>query len=134
MYKRQVWRTLLPHAQAAICSADFRLAGNDPAADLRALGVRQVAITAGAGPIRWWESSDQHTFSASGRLQPPEVTAVDTLGAGDVLHGAFCWHAARGLAFADALAAASALASDRCAHVGLASWLTVLRTAQRWTP
>lgn len=124
---RPVWARLLPLTDVAVCSADFRLgdaAGGGPtAAALHAAGVRRVAITAGAGPIAWWDA-DART---SGRLQPPAVTAVDTLGAGDVLHGAFCFHTDRGLGFVDALAAASRLASDRCARRGLAAWLRALR-------
>jgi len=124
---KPVWARLLPLADVAICSAEFRFgdaaAGEPTAAALHTAGVSRVAITAGPGPIRWWDAA----AGAAGRLDPTRVTAVDTLGAGDVLHGAFCFHADRGLSFVDALAAASRLASDRCAHQGLTAWLRRLR-------
>nr|NLI49246.1 kinase [Propionibacterium sp.] len=124
---RPVWERLLPLTDVAICSAEFRVgdapAGGFAAAALHAVGVRRVAITAGAGPLAWWDADTR----ASGELRPPTVTAVDTLGAGDVLHGAFCFHAERGLGFADALAAASRLAAARCTRWGLNAWLRSLR-------
>lgn len=119
---RPVWAALLPLVDTAICSAAFRVADEPDAAATAAaalaLGVRRVAITAGPAPLHWWDAEGRR-----GRVAPPVVVAVDTLGAGDVLHGAFCLEAARGRGFADALATAAALAARRCAHPGLDSWL-----------
>lgn len=124
---KPVWAALLPLADTVICSADFRLGDAAPGAATASaaagLGTRRVAITAGADPIRWWDWAT----ATSGHVRTPSVHAVDTLGAGDVLHGAFCFHADGGLTFVDALAAASGLASARCAHAGLSSWLRSLR-------
>lgn len=47
--------------------------------------VDNIAITYGANPIHWY------TKVAQGEIAVPEVEAVDTLGAGDVLHGAYCY-------------------------------------------
>ena len=122
---KPVWGGLLPLLDVAICSADFRLHGApDAAATARAVlaaGAREVAITAGAAPIRWWDAAGR-----SGRVPPPAVAAVDTLGAGDVLHGACCFELASGRGFADALVRAAGLAARRCAHPGLDAWLRTL--------
>ncbi|WP_181807694.1 PfkB family carbohydrate kinase [Streptomyces shenzhenensis] len=59
----------------------------------------------------------------------PETRVVDTLGAGDVLHGALAHHLSGlgridGPAFAKALARAAAVASRACASFGTRVWLT----------
>lgn len=129
---KPVFADLLPFITDAICSADFRhpadAAGPETAENVLAAGVARVALTAGAEPIRWWERGGAH-----GRVVPPAVDAADTLGAGDVLHGAFCWQVASGRPFPDALARACVLASERCATVGLGRWLDALAGAARWT-
>ena len=45
-------------------------------------GARGVVVTRGERPALWW------TAGARGSVQPPQVEAADTLGAGDVFHGA----------------------------------------------
>ncbi len=47
------------------------------------LGVLRTAITRGEGPISWQEAG------LKGEVIPPRVQAVDTLGAGDIFHGAY---------------------------------------------
>lgn len=134
---KPVWAELAPWTDVALCSADFRfpnadgdaVEGADAAAALFAVGLHQVAVTAGPGEVRWWEA-----LGAAGSVTPPRVPVVDTLGAGDVLHGAYCFYAAQGRSFSEALAAACAVASDRCSHVGLGRWLASLPGAARWTP
>jgi sugar/nucleoside kinase (ribokinase family) len=56
----------------------------------------------------------------------PRVDVVDTLGAGDVLHGALAaWLAVRGTGdVAGGLAWASRLAADSCAAPGARGWMT----------
>lgn len=46
-------------------------------------GVQRIAVTRGERPVQWKEGSGQ------GEVAPPAVEAVDTLGAGDVFHGAY---------------------------------------------
>lgn len=126
---RPVFADLLPLCQTAICSADFRWGGAaDAAGSARALldlGLRRVAFTAGAGPIAWWSVTARGDVTRHGEVAPPAVRAVDTLGAGDVLHGAYC-HARtrRRASFAEHLGAAADLASRRVATVGLNRWLS----------
>lgn len=131
---KPVFAELLPLCRTAICSADFRWGGADDVAGtarvLLGLGLHRVAFTAGAGPIVWWSVNPNGGESRHGEVAPTTVRAVDTLGAGDVLHGAYC-HARtrRRASFADHLDAAADLASRRTAHVGLNAWLAAERTS-----
>lgn len=61
----------------------------DVARRLLDAGARGVVITRGERPALWWAAG------ALGAVQPPQVEAVDTLGAGDVFHGALA-HALAG--------------------------------------
>jgi sugar/nucleoside kinase (ribokinase family) len=111
---------LLAHVHTAICSADFQppnCATEDETVDfLQSAGVQQIAITHGAGPVRYWS----HT--QSGAWQPPAVEAVDTTGAGDIFHGAYCYYAAAGRSFAESLAEAAKIAAHACQTHGTRAW------------
>jgi sugar/nucleoside kinase (ribokinase family) len=76
-----------------------------------------VAITRGAGPIGWSDGS------GSGTIRPPQVDAVDTLGAGDIFHGAFCHYLARGSTFVAALEQAARIAALSCTRPGTRAWI-----------
>jgi sulfofructose kinase len=67
-----------------------------------------VAVTAGSEGVHW----------AGGHLAPPGVQAVETLGAGDVFHGAFALALAEGSSEEHALRFASAAAAVRCSRTG----------------
>jgi sugar/nucleoside kinase (ribokinase family) len=114
---------LLPHVTAAVCSAAFAPPGTVDDLDamahaLLAAGPDLVAVTHGPAPVRWWTGVDH------GALEVPPVTARDTLGAGDVLHGAFAFAIAAGVADPVlALRFAIDVAGVRVAHVGPRSWL-----------
>lgn len=54
---------------------------------LLARGVRVVAFSHGPDPVDWWLAAPGRP-AHRGRVAVPEVRAVDTLGAGDALHGA----------------------------------------------
>jgi sugar/nucleoside kinase (ribokinase family) len=81
------WKTgldaLLPHVDVLVASADFRAPTGEGLEDLLGLGPRWVARSAGPRPVRW-RSAD----GSAGSVEVPAVEVVDTLGAGDVLHGA----------------------------------------------
>jgi sugar/nucleoside kinase (ribokinase family) len=108
---------LLPWIDIAIVSGRFGPTGvSDVLAFLRAR-VGAAAITSGPGPIRW------SAGEASGEIRPPAADAVDTLGAGDIFHGAFC-HAFAGSAdFSASLASAAGIASRSCAFWGPRQWI-----------
>ncbi len=119
---------LLPHVDVALCGSAFRPpgVGGDPDEVLRYLlahGPSFAAVTRGPGPVRW------ATAQAGGEVRPPAVHAVDTLGAGDVFHGAFAWSIAGSPelttdALVDALGAASRVAARSVTSFGTRSWLT----------
>lgn len=112
---------LLTYVQYAICSEHFRPPGITSADDVIAYlldhGPQAVAITRGPHPITWATDGDQ------GEISPPRVAAVDTMGAGDILHGAFCYQLMRGLPFISALAFAADVASYSCRFPGTRSWM-----------
>ncbi len=107
--------TILPVIDYAICSADFFPPGcataDDVVIDLSERGIANIAITAGDRPLQYWQAGE------SGILTVPSVTAVDTLGAGDIFHGAFCAQILE-QPFLDALGAAAETASHSCQFLG----------------
>jgi sugar/nucleoside kinase (ribokinase family) len=111
---------VLTGADYVIASADFRPPGcNDESgvlAWLQAHGVVHAAVSHGAGAIAY-SGPD-----GSGEVEVPAVTVVDTLAAGDFLHGAFCRYC-RDVPFADALARAAVVASRSCGHFGTRAWM-----------
>ena len=113
-------RDLLPLTDYAIVSERFRVPDqndNDPIDCLHRLGPGNVAVTRGAGPIEWSNACRR------GVVKPPLVEAVDTLGAGDIFHGAFCHYLARGADFAKALELAAAIAASSCTEFGTRAWI-----------
>ena len=105
----------------------------DVAAWLRGRGAGAVVLTRGSAPVLWW------CGERSGSAAPPAVGAVDTLGAGDVFHGALALALARALpgrrsggggeariapaALADAVASACAVAAASTEHFGTRAWI-----------
>jgi len=118
---KPVYAELVPLADAVVCSANFtsRPDGFDAvAAELLADGARLVAMTAGAAPVRWWSQE------ATGAIEVPPVTVRDTLGAGDVLHGAIAFARARGVTDPEcSLSFGVAVAALRVQHAGPRAWL-----------
>lgn len=114
---------LLKSVDIAICSADFQPPGcvreSDVVNYLRGAGVREIGITHGPDPIQYVSSS------ASGTIEVPRVEAVDTTGAGDVFHGAFCFYYATGCSFEEALGKAAVIAAEACRHPGTRQWMQV---------
>jgi sugar/nucleoside kinase (ribokinase family) len=101
---------ILPSIDIAICSHDFRPPGcrddSDVLEFLAGQGIRQVAITCGAAPILYL---DNHK---PGKIPVERIRPTDTLGPGDIFHGAFCYHTCqRGQSFRDSLAFAARVAT-----------------------
>jgi sugar/nucleoside kinase (ribokinase family) len=80
-------------------------------------GVTNVAITRGDQPIRY--VSDK----TSGIVPVPEVEIVDTMGAGDIFHGAFCYYTSTRSPFVDALRRAASVAAESCRFHGTREWM-----------
>lgn len=116
---KPVLKELLELTTMAVCSADFSFPDGSPAsASMIDAGPALVAATDGGGAVRWWSGVE------SGRVSVPAVDAVDSLGAGDVFHGAYAYAIARGVDPVVALQHAAAVASLRVTHVGPRAWLS----------
>ncbi|MEU1985597.1 PfkB family carbohydrate kinase [Nocardia sp. NPDC019395] len=121
---RDAHAAILPHVRTAICSAAFTPPGTVPGDTdsvfdfLRDAGVEDIAITNGSDPIVG--ISGDRRF----RIDVPDIRAVDTLGAGDILHGAFCYYAGTGNDFMGALTLAAQVASFSCRFFGTREWCT----------
>jgi sugar/nucleoside kinase (ribokinase family) len=111
---------VLPFVDYAICSANFYPPGcstsEEVIAYLAAAGIPHIAITQGENPIQYLSRG------VSGQLPVPQINAVDTMGAGDVFHGAFC-HYILEQDFTDSLAAATKIASHSCQFFGSRRWM-----------
>jgi sugar/nucleoside kinase (ribokinase family) len=121
---------LLAHVDHAVLSADFRLpdggpdAGGDVLADLLARWpLASAARSAGGGPLRWAARDGARGEVAVAAVPADEV--VDTLGAGDVLHGALAAELARGAGLVDALRAGTRRATESVRHPGALGWAAV---------
>jgi sugar/nucleoside kinase (ribokinase family) len=112
---------LLKKIDIAICSADFRPPGSSTEDDiieaLRSSGVAKIAITRGADPVRFASPL------SSGYIDIPRVQPVDTTGAGDIFHGAFCFNISAGHGFEDALRESVRIASESCRYPGTRDWM-----------
>ena len=113
---------LLPFVDYAICSANFyppRCQGSKAVFDyLKNQGIEQVAITQGEQPILYFDSK---TYS---QIAVAPIKAIDTLGAGDIFHGAFCHYILeKNFNFSCALELASKVASRSCLSFGTRSWI-----------
>jgi sulfofructose kinase len=71
-----------------------------------------VAVTQGAQDMLWLERGSLR------RLPAFRVDAVDTLGAGDVFHGAFALALAEGHGVAASMRFAAAVAAIKCSRIG----------------
>lgn len=120
---------LLPFVDIAICSEDFappEAGGHEDAIrHLLASGVPMVAVTRGPKPIRWVART------GAGEIAIRPIQPRDTLGAGDIFHGAFCCAYACGCDFTLALELASEIAIESCLHFGTRSWMDSFDVA-RW--
>ncbi|MFJ7211322.1 PfkB family carbohydrate kinase [Amycolatopsis sp. NPDC098790] len=113
---------LLPLVDVAACSAHFAA----PEPGLHARGVPTVITTAGPGPVRW-STAD----GGSGEVPVADVEARDTLGAGDVWHGAFAVAVSREPTVTDRIRFANEVAAERVRHVGPRSWTTAIAGRNR---
>ena len=113
---KPVFDAIFPLASDIICSGDYRHPGGLSPRDLQRLGPALVAVSHGADPIQWWTATD------SGTLPVPPVSPVDTLGAGDVLHGAYAWSLATTGDRLASLGFAAAAASQRVGIAGARAW------------
>jgi len=105
----------------AICSERFAVPGrkadaNAALAWFGEMGVPCVAMTRGPKPILACDRGRRFA------IEIEKVEAIDTLGAGDVLHGAFCHTFAQTGDFEAALRRAAQIATASCRGMGIRSW------------
>jgi sugar/nucleoside kinase (ribokinase family) len=106
---------------AVVLSADFRppgTASRDVLDAVAALGPGFVARTRGGEPVEVLEAGESSLVPV-----PTPGRVVDTLGAGDVVHGAFAAAAATGSAWREALEGAVVVATRSVEHEGARGWI-----------
>lgn len=114
------FETVLPLVDYAICSANFYPPGCHHRAEVFAylteMGIPHIAITQGEKPVQYL------SLGESGEILVPQIQAVDTLGAGDIFHGAFC-HYILQENFTQALEKAAQVAANSCKFFGTRQWM-----------
>ena len=108
---------LLPDLDVVVCPADSHPPGTATPGEaldwLTGHGVPHVAVTRGAEPV----------LLPDGEIPVPRVAVADTLGAGDVFHGALTFALAEGQPFEAALGAAATVAARACGSFGTRAWM-----------
>jgi sugar/nucleoside kinase (ribokinase family) len=111
---------ILPFVDYAICSANFYPPHCQNQKDvftyLQNFHIPHIAITQGEKPIHYL------TNGVFGVVNVPKIQPVDTLGAGDIFHGAFC-HYILNNSFTDALALSGNIAAIACQYFGTRHWM-----------
>lgn len=119
---------LLKSVHTAICSADFLPPGcssrDEVVEFLKNRGVANIAITNGAEAIHFVSGQ------SSGTIAVPQVEVIDTMGAGDVFHGAYCFYLSIGRGFIESLAEAAKVAAESCRYAGTREWMNHLPAQQ----
>lgn len=112
--------TVLPFVDYAICAANFYPPKCNSTAEvfayLTSAGIPHIAITQGQNPIQYLCQGTTNI------LEVPQINAVDTLGAGDVFHGAFC-HYILQEKFTEAIISSARIASYSCQFFGTRRWM-----------
>ena len=117
---------LLSSVDIALCSDDFRPPGCQNEKDvfqmLRDHGIERIAITRGMNSVLCLDKG------AAGEIAVERVKAIDTTGAGDIFHGAFCYQFSQlRNDFVGALRFAARVATFSCLHIGTRSWMEPFR-------
>ncbi len=118
------WKTgmekYLKNIDYAVCSSDFYPPGcrnlNEIIGFLHENGIINIAFTRGEKSILAFENGRKT------EIKVKSVDAVDTSGAGDVFHGAFCYSLLRDNNFVTALEMASGIAAESCKYYGTREW------------
>lgn len=79
--------------------------------------IQQWAITRGSSEIIY------HDGGETSEIAVERVATVDTLGAGDIFHGAFCYYFVQTSNFALSLRRAARVAGESCKYVGTRKWM-----------
>ncbi len=113
---KDTFEQILRYDPLLICSAVFTHEGKNGIEMMDVYGYRNAAITRGAKPVLY-KTGDMRQAA---EIPVPQVHAVDTLGAGDVYHGAFCYFRyCQGQSFAQALQSACQVAAASATVFGV---------------
>jgi sugar/nucleoside kinase (ribokinase family) len=111
---------ILPYVDHAIVSANFYPPScesrEEVFAYLQSFAIPWIAVTNGERAIEFYERGER------GLIAVNPVRAIDTLGAGDIFHGAFCYFILE-MDFQNALRKASEVAAFSCGFFGTRRWL-----------
>lgn len=114
---------ILPFIDYAICSESFRFPKlsvtcgyRDILMEFFSREVQNVAITRGGNAIIGLQDGDLFT------IEIPQISVVDTLGAGDIFHGAFSHYILEN-GFQAALVNSARIASNSCQFSGPRKWM-----------
>lgn len=118
----------LERADIVIASEDFKDAEGNTLFEMECNATHR-AITRGERPILYWgaEAEQEGCADLTGmdtkEISIESVKAVDTLGAGDIFHGAFCYgYFEKGYSCEEALAFAGKVASESVKYKGPREW------------
>lgn len=113
---------ILPFVDYAVCSANFYPPNCTNQEDvfnyLQGFKIPHIAITHGEKPIEYFSDKNRSLINVT-KIQP-----VDTLGAGDIFHGAFC-HYILHHNFPQSLELASNIAAEACKYFGSRRWMEI---------
>ncbi|MBD2690760.1 sugar kinase [Anabaena catenula] len=111
---------ILPFVDYAICSANFYPPGCKNQEDvfiyLQNFNIPHIAITKGEKSIEYLSNQKR------GLIDIAKIKTVDTLGAGDIFHGAFCHYILQSN-FQQSLELASNIAAEACKYFGTRRWM-----------
>jgi sugar/nucleoside kinase (ribokinase family) len=114
------FETILPFVTYALCSANFHPPGcaSEPEVVqyLSEFNIPYIAITHGEKPITYRDRAQ------TGHIAVPKIKPVDTLGAGDIFHAAFC-HLILQTIFVTDLEQTAWLAARSCQPFGTWRWM-----------
>jgi sugar/nucleoside kinase (ribokinase family) len=115
---------ILPFIDYAICSSNFHPPGCQTREDtftyLYNWGIKQIAITGGEKAIQYVDGETRNSITI------PTAEVVDTSGAGDIFHGAFC-HYILQENWVTALKKASLIAVFSCGFFSTRQWIKELQ-------
>jgi sulfofructose kinase len=122
----EVFRELLPLSDHAVFSepALTHFAGpalDDALAKVSGFGCRVAAVTRGSNGVTWRVDGTVRSAPACA------VNAIDTIGAGDVFHGAYAFAVGAGLSLDDIITFASAAAALKCTRRGARAGIPTLQ-------
>ena len=126
---KEGFENVLPLADYVICSANFYpplcKTSKSVFEYLSSLNVPYVAITHGDKPIEYQVNSQRNNSLTNtiNCADVPRIDCIDTLGAGDIFHGAFC-HYILHESFEKTLLLSAKVASYSCQFFGTRRWMS----------